>query len=57
MKWASLVISSLSLVVSSATLAVVLIGVKRANAEIEDVRNKTRDGLRALKTAVSQLEI
>lgn len=50
-------ISSLSLIASTATLAVVLIGAKQVHIEIEDVKMRTNISIRKIKSALDNLEL
>lgn len=50
-------LSALSFLTSSATLAVVLVGGKRAEKQIDEVRTKTNRALTGFRNALSDLEI
>lgn len=50
-------ISSLSLITSGATLAIVLVGAKKAKNEISEIKTKTNKSIQNLKSALNDLEI
>lgn len=50
-------ISTLSLITSATTLAVVLVGAKKVEAEMDAARSKAVDGLNKIKSALDSLEI
>lgn len=54
---ALITISSLSLVASSATLALALIGGRKLQAEVTDVKTKTNKTVQTLKSALETLEL
>lgn len=49
-------ISSLSLLASTATFVVVLVGAKKANEEVVDLKERTNVALRGLKHTLTNLE-
>jgi hypothetical protein len=57
MNIAILAISSLSLVVSAATLAVVIIGGKKAQGEVKEVKTKANASLMRIRNALDGVEI
>jgi uncharacterized protein (DUF3084 family) len=54
---ALITISSLSLLVSSATLAAMLIGAKNVQSEMDELKMKTNKTVNKLKSALDDLEI
>lgn len=54
---ALITISSLSLIVSSATLAAMLIGAKNVQAELDELKMKTHKTVNNLKSALDHLDL
>lgn len=54
---ALITISSLSLIMSTANLAVILFGAKKAKEEVEIIRAKANKTLDNVKTAIAEIEI
>jgi hypothetical protein len=54
---ALITISSLSLLVSTATLAAMLIGAKKAQTEMDTLKMKTNNTVRNLKSALDKMEL
>lgn len=54
---AILAVSTLSLVTSAATLAVVLVGGKQMKQEVDETKEKANSSIRKLKTALEDLEL
>lgn len=52
-----IVISSLSLITSTATLALMWRGSKKVSTEVVELKTKTNEQIRKLKNALSDLEI
>lgn len=50
-------ISSLSLLTSAATLTIVLVGAKKVEAQVEDVRKKANTNIAKIKSALDNLEL
>lgn len=50
-------ISSLSLIVSSATLVTMLVGAKKMQAEIDDMKTKTSKTVTKFKNALEALDL
>jgi hypothetical protein len=57
MNVAILTVATLSLVVSTATLGVVLVGAKKVEQEVEEVRSKTNTTLQKIRFALHDLEV
>lgn len=57
MQLATLIISTAALAVSVTTLAVVIIGGKRAERTLDEVQTKARTSLTAVKDAVAAIEV
>lgn len=53
---AILAISSLSLITSAATLTLVLVGAKRMQEEVEEVRETANGTVKKIKNALNDLE-
>ena len=56
MQIAVLTMSTLSLVASAATLAVVLVGAKRVEQQVESVKTETNRRIRHMKKALAELD-
>jgi hypothetical protein len=54
---ALITISSLSLIVSSTTLAAMLIGAKKMKLEMDELKTKTHKSVSKLKSALDDLDI
>lgn len=50
-------ISALNLVVSATTLAIVLIGARKAKAEVDVMTSKVNTSFNKIKTALNEIEI
>lgn len=57
MQLATLVIASLSLATSLATLGLMVAGAKRVEAKVEEARTKSNEGLNRLRTALAEVEL
>lgn len=57
MRTATLILSAISCIASVTTLAVVLGGAKKVQAEVDDVKNKTNATVKKLKDAINDLEL
>ena len=57
MRKATLIFSALSFATSVATLGVIVYGSKRIHNDIQDVRTKSNDALRKMKTAIVDIQI
>lgn len=54
---ALITLSSLSLIASSATLVTMLVGAKKMQEEIDELKTKTNKTVRNLKTALDNLDL
>jgi hypothetical protein len=54
---ALITVSSLSLIVSSATLVTMLVGAKKMQAELDDMKKKTSKTVSKFKTALEALDL
>lgn len=54
---ALITISSLSLIASSATLVAMLVGAKKMQAEVDEVKTKTNKTVAKIKAALENLEL
>ena len=52
-----LVISTLSLITSAATLATVIIGGKQAKEEVQEIQDKVNNGLTKFRDAINEIEL
>lgn len=57
MRKATFIFSALSFVTSAATLGVLVYGSKRVHNDIQDVRSKSNDALRKIKTALIDVQL
>ena len=56
MKW-SIALSALNILVSGATLAVVLVGGLKAKKEMDTMKTRTNESIGKIKTALNEIEL